>query len=98
MTKYRLRKDFISCESPLLAEPPMDIATKYDYGIGPPKKKGEPEGEKMPYTPKMTKRHAFMLCRIIISFNEAADYYKKHNCDQATANFEKTYSTFTDPW
>jgi hypothetical protein len=96
-TKYRLRKDFLSCDAPLLIEPPKDIATKYDYGIDPPKTKGGEAGMKMAYNPTKVKRHSFMLCHLIPQFNEAAEYYKKHNCN-GKANFEKTLDLFTDPW
>ena len=33
--KYRLDSDFLSCEKPLLMEPPKDIGSKYDFYIKP---------------------------------------------------------------
>jgi hypothetical protein len=87
----------LSCDAPLLIKPPKDIATKYDYGIVPPKDKGEEAGTKVMFEPYMVKRYAFMLCHLIPQFNEAAEYYKKHNCN-GKANFEKTLDLLTNPW
>jgi len=102
ITKYRLRKDLMSCEAPLLEEPPADLAMKYNYGITPPKKKGEPEGDKIEYrSQQIVQHHAFMLCQEIFTFNRAFTYYKEQNCfdgnGKVRANFNKTYSAFPDP-
>ena len=84
--KYRLRKDFISCEAPMLMEPPSDIAVKYDYYIAPK------ETERTKHrNAKISQREAFMVCTMIKGLNEAAEYFKKHNCEEGTANFEKSY-------
>jgi hypothetical protein len=91
--KYRLRKDFISCETPLLAVPPPDIGLKYDYQI-PPGRDGS-KGQQ-----EMTKYHrkhlAFMICVLIPALNDAATYFKDHHCDKKTANYERTYTFFKD--
>ena len=34
-SKYKLREDFFECESPLLREPPLDVAEIYDWNIFP---------------------------------------------------------------
>ena len=84
--KYRLRKDFISCEAPLLTLPPSDVAAKYDFAIAP-------DGTRKDYgknNPK-PKYHAFMLCTLLQALNDAATYFKDHNCDQKTANYNMTY-------
>lgn len=90
--KYRLPKDFISCSSPLLKEPPPDIAAQYDYFIAP----GDHKQEKQKlHDIKHAKRSAFMLCRFIPALNEAAIFYKQHHCGKdEPANMEKTLTFF----
>jgi hypothetical protein len=84
--KYRLRKDFVSCESPLLMEPPSDIGARYNYYIAP-----EETERKYDKRRNVNPRQAFMLCTMIKGFNQAAEFFKKHNCEEGTANFEKSY-------
>jgi hypothetical protein len=83
--KYRLRKDFISCEAPLLMRPPDDVAVKYQAAI-------LPDGERKELKPNTVKQEAFMTCVMIESFNEAAVYYKDHHCDKETANYAYNYT------
>jgi peptidyl serine alpha-galactosyltransferase len=82
--KRKLPKDFLSCESPLLREPPTDLYPKYNWAMFPP---GKPANKKI-WTKEMAKRNAFVLCVMIPALNEAATYYKKNHCD-ASANFKK---------
>lgn len=86
--KYRLRKDFISCEAPLLTMPPEDLALKYNSSITPDHKQKDLQ-------PRHVKEQAFMVCVMINALNEAAVYYKDHHCDKETANYDYTY-TFHD--
>eukprot|EP00980_Cylindrotheca_fusiformis_P020975 scaffold7987_cov200-Cylindrotheca_fusiformis.AAC.4 len=88
--KYRLRKDFISCDAPLLTVPPGDIALKYTKGIFP----GNHQVREM--NPRHVKGNAFMVCKMIKALNEAAVYYKDHHCDKATANYDYSYTFFAD--
>jgi hypothetical protein len=88
--KYRLRRDFISCEAPLLAVPPPDVGLKYDYHIWPG------DGSRAQLSDRGRKYHAFMLCTLISALNDAAIYDKDHHCDKATANYDRTYTFFTD--
>lgn len=82
--KYRLRKDFISCEAPLLKEPPTDIAKQYDYQIAP-------DGSRLAFRSKPGPvRNAFMICALIPRLNQAATYYKERHCN-GQGNFNKTY-------
>ena len=83
--KYKLPKDFISCHTPLLREPPNDIALKYDHAVQPGTGDIKPMKK-----PEHIKRNAFMLCYFISALNEAAAFYKEHNCKDGTANMEKT--------
>jgi hypothetical protein len=80
-----LRKDFISCDAPLLKVPPADIALKYTEAIYPGGRVHEWSNQ------KQIKGNAFMICTMINALNEAAVYYKNHHCDMATANYEYSY-------
>jgi hypothetical protein len=82
--KYQLRKDFISCQAPLLAVPPPDVGLKYDYQIAP----------RVQLSERARKYHAFMLCTLIPALNDAATYFKDHHCDKETANYKRTYTFF----
>jgi hypothetical protein len=88
--KYKLRKDFISCQAPLLAVPPPDVGIKYDYQILPS------DGSRRQVSERDRKYHAFMLCALIPALNDAATYFKDHHCDKETANYEQTYTFFND--
>lgn len=81
--KRKLPHDFLSCLSPLLAEPPTDALSKYNYANFPGRIKKE-------WNKMEAKRHAFTACYMIAAMNAAADYYKRNHCDVTTANFEKT--------
>jgi len=97
-SKYRLKKNFLSCEKNLMMPPPRDIGTQYDFFIAPPPASGKPpkEPEKKTFSKKRVKREAFMMCGLIDSVNEAATYYKKHNCGDM-ANYNKVYTIKNDP-
>ncbi|CAB9530622.1 expressed unknown protein [Seminavis robusta] len=84
--KYKLPKDFISCESPLLKVPPKDVALQYDFAVAP-------TGEIKKLNKDHVKRNAWMLCRFIPALNEAARFYKETHCGKdgkPPANFEET--------
>eukprot|EP00548_Thalassiothrix_antarctica_P010273 CAMPEP_0194157748 /NCGR_PEP_ID=MMETSP0152-20130528/73166_1 /TAXON_ID=1049557 /ORGANISM="Thalassiothrix antarctica, Strain L6-D1" /LENGTH=393 /DNA_ID=CAMNT_0038866373 /DNA_START=220 /DNA_END=1400 /DNA_ORIENTATION=- len=84
INKYRLRKDFMSCDAPLLREPPPDIAKQYNYQI-------TPDGERREFKMKTgPSRHAYMICALIPRLNQAARYYKEHHC-KGKANYDETY-------
>jgi hypothetical protein len=46
--------------------------------------------------PKLAKRNAFMMCHMLLSLNEAAEYFKKRHCPESTANLSKTLTFFPD--
>jgi hypothetical protein len=87
--KYRLRKDFISCEAPLLMVPPDDIALTYTSAF-------TPDGNFKILKKTEVKEEAFMVCVMINSLNSAAVYYKDHHCDKETANYEYSYTFHED--
>jgi hypothetical protein len=97
-SKYRVKKNFLTCETPLMAVPPSDIDTRYDYMIPPPNPAGKPNNkpEKKIFNKHQVKRETFMMCGLISAVNEAATYYKQQNCG-SDANFEKTYTVRKDP-
>jgi hypothetical protein len=86
--KYRLDKEFLSCEKPLLLEPPKDIGLKYNFYIKPG---GKPYGEKINIGSTVAKREQFMICQIIARMNDAATWYKDQTCEKGKANYEKSF-------
>ena len=86
--KYRLASDWLSCEKPLLLEPPRDIGEKYDYYIKPG---GVPYGAKVKIPPVTVKRNQFMIHQIIARYNDAASWLKGQTCAEGTANYEKSF-------
>jgi hypothetical protein len=82
INKYKLPKNFLSCDSPLLREPPSDVASRYSYAV-------YPSGERKNLEESVIKRNGFLLCHLIHAFNEAALYYKEKHCP-TTANRDYT--------
>lgn len=86
-TKYYIPNNFLSCESPLLLEPPRDAAVKFntsrDY-LGKPRAPGGG---------RQLIRYAFMACALLSYLNQASTFYKQNHCG-LNANFNKTWSTF----
>jgi hypothetical protein len=95
-SKYRLRKNFVSCGVDLLQMPPSNI-TSLRHHYSPPASRGKPMGKKETLSPQQAKREVFMLCHMIAKINEAVEYYKNHHCDPITANFSRTYNFFDYP-
>jgi len=85
--KRKMPKDFLSCESALMAEPPHDLMDKYEYAVFP-------GGNKKEWKAELKKRNAFVICIMIPALNAAATYFKKQHCDAATANYEKSLIFF----
>ena len=81
-SKYILPKQFLTCDHPLLAEPELDIASKYETSV-------TPNGELNEIPKKQRNRHAFMLCHTIHGLNEAASYWKHNHCSDG--NLSKTF-------
>jgi peptidyl serine alpha-galactosyltransferase len=81
--KRKLPKDFLSCSSPLLAEPPKDVLQQYNYA-------NFPGNNRKDRTPRFAKRNAFMVCYMIKALNGAAAHYKEQHCNSETANLQKT--------
>lgn len=85
--KRKLPKDFLSCKSPLLAEPPHDVMDRYEAAVFPGNNLKE-------WKPVDKKRNAFVICYILPALNAAATYYKQQHCDQQTANYDKSLIFF----
>lgn len=83
--KQKLRKDFLSCEAPLLTYPPIDLASKYTSAILPG------TGELKDLRPKQIKEHAFTVCALIDALNVASKYYKDQHCKDGSGNYNYTY-------
>mmetsp|Transcript_25596 Transcript_25596/g.55060 ORF Transcript_25596/g.55060 Transcript_25596/m.55060 type:complete len:535 (+) Transcript_25596:178-1782(+) len=86
--KYRLDSDFLSCEKPLLLEPPKDIGSQYDFYIKPG---GKPYGTKERLSKTVVKREQFIICQMIARLNDAATWFKDQTCEKGTANYEKSF-------
>jgi hypothetical protein len=106
-SKYRLKKHYVSCETPILQLPPMDLVLRnYTYSLQPP-----PHGyyQKNPHTPWVdvvanlthpgqAKKEAFMICQLIRAVNEAAEYFKRTACvHHPNTNWNRNYTFFNDP-
>jgi hypothetical protein len=81
--KRRLPGSFLSCESPLLAEAPLDIVGNYQYA-------DLPDGKRKDLNSKVAQRNGFVLCYMLPAINEAATYFKQRHCSPGTANLNKT--------
>ena len=87
-SKYKLPKTWLSCEHPLLVDPlehdGPGFADQYEYSV-------TPNGEFNRIKERHRRRHAFMICQITNSLNEATLHWKKMHCDMKTANTTKTF-------
>ena len=86
--KYKLREDFFECDSPLLREPPLNVAELYDWNVFPNGIEGENFLKKN--RTHSTVLHGWMLCKMIYSLNEVAVSLKTKHCG-GNANFNKTW-------
>ena len=94
ISKRRLCMDLLSCEAPLLEEPPRDLL-KYDYGQRPDVELSG--GNRTDLSDmKIRIRQAWMVTNLIRALNEAFVYYKRHNCNNngttviaTTTNYSK---------
>ena len=84
-SKRLIPHNVFTCESPLFVEPPTDVMSPENaYVID--------RGTRRDLDEKYHKRHAFSTCTITSAMNEAALFFKRHHCDQSTANMQKTFS------
>ena len=104
-SKYRLKKKYISCQTPILQMPPMDLVDRqYNYSLQPPpnnfdfkKNKWDPP-RSLVVAPHQAKREAFMICQMIRAVNEAAMHFKRTACTASNAtNWNTNYTFFNDP-
>ena len=99
-SKYRLKKQYISCDTPLLQLPPIDLV-RYNYtsSLQPPPNRHPPgvpwDPPRANLTTHRAKREAFMICQLIRAVNEAAIHFKKTAC--ANPNWNDNYTFFNDP-
>ena len=95
-SKYRLRKNFLSCDVDLLEMPPSNI-TSMLYHFSPPAARGQPIGKMEQMSAKQSKREVFMVCQVIEKVNEAVEHYKRQQCDPKIANLSRTYNFYNYP-
>lgn len=97
-SKYRLKKKYLSCETPLLTMPPPNAHQILNYWARPPPDRGQSHEMTVKHITKgKAKREAFMLCGLIHSINEAARYYKTNHCN-GNGNFSEVYNFHDDPY
>lgn len=99
-SKYRIKKSVMNCDAELLAEPPVDVAVKYDYQAKPPLADGSDLQNYEPNRVKINdiriKRHGYMLCHMTWAFNEALAYFKRLSCG-ADTSLNRTWDIYSEP-
>jgi hypothetical protein len=96
-SKYRLKKNILSCDKSLLQLPPRNVH-ELNYAVPPPRDDGKPSGESRSSVDAFqAKREAYMLCHIMSAVNEAVRRFKELSCPDGSANLNETYSVHTDP-
>lgn len=89
VSKYDIPDHFLSCEAPLLLEPPLDDTTKYDFFR-------DLRGRKKQFaSQKQAARSVFLAATMATSLNQAATFYKNNHCgSQANTNYNKSWNRF----
>lgn len=86
--KRKLPKNFLTCESPLLREPPKDVLQKYQFAIFPGR-------NKKTWSPQMAQRNAFVVCVMLPVLNAAATHFKDAHCTgNNMTNYDKSLIFF----
>mmetsp|Transcript_23892 Transcript_23892/g.36785 ORF Transcript_23892/g.36785 Transcript_23892/m.36785 type:complete len:539 (-) Transcript_23892:593-2209(-) len=70
--KRYLPNNYFECDGPYLEEPPMDVATRYDYSTVPHRDRKEGSN--------LVLRNAFAVCAITSMANQAVRHYKERTC------------------
>lgn len=71
--KRKLPHSFLTCDSPLLGDPPVTLLTDASSATFP-------GGNVKNFGKVEAKRNTFMVCHMLHALNEAATYYKAHHC------------------
>lgn len=85
-SKYKLTKSFLSCDHPLLKEPEIDFAERFQTSV-------TPDGTLNYIKPHHRNRMAFMLCNVIRRVNDAASYWKSQHCQTANTSMSFWFTT-----
>jgi hypothetical protein len=89
-SKYHAPGEYLSCEYPLMATPPMNLGSNYtdcQQDLGNRENRKE-------INPFQKAQNAFMICAMSAVLQEAALYYKNRSCDAANANLNKTFNLY----
>jgi len=83
-SKYKLPTEppndiFLSCQHPLLKEPPKNVADIYNSSQSL-------DGTPYKLSPRDRIRMAFVICQMFPRLNGAATFYKDHHCKDDSAN------------
>lgn len=85
--KYYMQENFLSCEAPLLRNPPKNLAERYNV-------RRLLNGSIVPFDDRQqAMRFTFMLCTVTEALNEAVTHFKQNHCNDS-ANFNATYTPF----
>lgn len=87
-SKYKLREDFFDCKSPLMREPPRNVAEIYDWMVFP--NGVDTEDFSPPEKLDSIITNGYMLCTIVYALNYVATEIKRAHCGE-DANYEKTF-------
>jgi len=94
--KWHIPKDYLTCESPILATPPHNLGKDYaDYQL----ELGN-RNIRNHINSYHQAQNAFMLCAMTSVLQEAALYYKKQSCNTSNVNLEQSlniYDLYTPP-
>lgn len=89
LSKYKLPKDMLACESPLFELPPPEIGAQVNYS-----RYGDGSTTEWPARSTYLKlRNTFMVCSLMSSLNDAMKFFKDHNCPDGNANYEENWNT-----
>jgi len=92
-SKYKLHENIFDCDAELVREPPSNVAQMYDWYIFP---NGiEKNDYSKPESQHFLVKHAWMMCTIIFSLNEAVFQMKKKHCSPK-ANYNKSFHFHND--
>lgn len=105
-SKYKLPETiFDTCDSPLMIEPPTNVAVVYDWNIFPNGQdlhdfRLNPDADQGKWYEQhkfsFRLRNGWLLCAAVYGVNQAIEHYKKASCGTNPLYFEKTYH-FHDP-
>ena len=90
--KHRMPRNILSCESPLLAEPPADLWRRYNYSWLPGARNAD---NRYGQDHQIAPRQVFSVCTMTFAMNDALQFYKQHSCPPPVTNSSGKTATTT---